>query len=205
MSTEYPNDAFPKSIVMCQRTWVRVFREWADESTTAYYALANSRARIAMTIETHGFFNEEIMWEGHIMFPSGRYYGCEMSAIGVGIDGIIDYCDQHPMTDALIRLSQDVYCELEEKRPAPSRQRKGGRRGSGRHVPADWPERRAAVFERDDYTCTYCGKRGGRLECDHKVPVSRGGGHDPSNLTTACYECNRSKRDKTVEEWRAKS
>lgn len=66
-----------------------------------------------------------------------------------------------------------------------------------------WAKVRRAVFERDDFTCQYCGERGGRLECDHAIPVSRGGSHDPENLKTACRRCNRSKRAKTPEEWRA--
>lgn len=64
-----------------------------------------------------------------------------------------------------------------------------------------WAHLRSTVFERDDYTCRYCGRRGIKLECDHVVPVSRGGSNDLSNLATACFECNRSKHNKTVEEW----
>lgn len=64
-----------------------------------------------------------------------------------------------------------------------------------------WAELRAYVFERDNYTCQYCGRRGVKLECDHVIPVSRGGGNDLSNLATACRDCNRSKQAKTVEEW----
>lgn len=70
-------------------------------------------------------------------------------------------------------------------------------------LPANqWIPLREQIFERDDYTCQYCGERGVRLECDHIIPVSRGGSHDPSNLATACFTCNRSKRDKLLEEWR---
>jgi hypothetical protein len=65
-----------------------------------------------------------------------------------------------------------------------------------------WKAARERIFERDNYTCAYCGERGGKLECDHIIPVARGGTHDDANLTTACFPCNRSKRDKTVEEWR---
>ena len=64
-----------------------------------------------------------------------------------------------------------------------------------------WRRIRAAIFERDDYTCQYCGEHGGKLECDHVMPVSRGGDHSNGNLVTACFSCNRSKRAKTVEEW----
>jgi len=67
----------------------------------------------------------------------------------------------------------------------------------------DWAVIRARIFERDDYTCTYCGARGTALECDHIVPVARGGDSTDDNLTTACKPCNRSKWSKTVAEWRA--
>lgn len=72
----------------------------------------------------------------------------------------------------------------------------------GRVFSREWKEIRARIFLRDDFTCSYCGARGGRLECDHIVPVSRGGATTEENLTTACFPCNRAKRDKTVEEWR---
>jgi 5-methylcytosine-specific restriction endonuclease McrA len=36
--------------------------------------------------------------------------------------------------------------------------------------------------------------------CDHLVPVARGGGSGMDNLVTACYRCNSSKANWTVEE-----
>lgn len=69
----------------------------------------------------------------------------------------------------------------------------------------EWAALRAFIFDRDCDTCQYCGVVGGRLECDHIIPVSRGGSNDPSNLSTACYDCNRAKGALTVEEWRALS
>jgi 5-methylcytosine-specific restriction endonuclease McrA len=65
-----------------------------------------------------------------------------------------------------------------------------------------WRAIRDHIFKRDNYTCGYCGEYGKRLECDHKVPVSKGGSHDYANLITACFRCNRSKRDKLIAEWR---
>ena len=65
-----------------------------------------------------------------------------------------------------------------------------------------WSDTRNRVFARDNYTCQYCGEHGKRLECDHVVPVARGGSHQDENLVTACFKCNRSKRDKLVPEWR---
>ena len=64
-----------------------------------------------------------------------------------------------------------------------------------------WAEMRAQVFARDDYTCRYCGTRGGGLECDHVEPLAKGGTHHPSNLVTACRSCNRSKGAKSPAEW----
>jgi 5-methylcytosine-specific restriction endonuclease McrA len=52
------------------------------------------------------------------------------------------------------------------------------------------------VFQIDNFTCVYCGKRGGKLTVDHMVPLHRGGGHEDSNLVTACFACNNRKRIK---------
>lgn len=57
------------------------------------------------------------------------------------------------------------------------------------------------IFVRDNYTCTYCGKVGGKLECDHIVPISKGGNDEFDNLVTSCRKCNRQKKDKSVEEF----
>lgn len=68
-----------------------------------------------------------------------------------------------------------------------------------------WQPIRLQVFLRDGFVCTYCGAKGVSLECDHVVPISKGGTNDLSNLTTACVKCNRDKRDKTPEEWLGRS
>lgn len=74
----------------------------------------------------------------------------------------------------------------------------------GRLSTALWSVLRSKIFNRDNYTCQYCGERGKKLECDHVMPISRGGGNEESNLVTACFKCNRSKRDKTPKEWGAR-
>lgn len=73
--------------------------------------------------------------------------------------------------------------------------------GGRRPDPLEWAAIRAFIFERDNYTCTYCGKQGGDLECDHIVPVYQNGSSDGDNLTTACKPCNRSKGARLVSEW----
>lgn len=65
----------------------------------------------------------------------------------------------------------------------------------------EWYRIIKAVFKRDNYTCQYCGKVGGKLEADHIIPFSKGGTDDMDNLVTACRKCNRQKRDKSVEEF----
>lgn len=54
---------------------------------------------------------------------------------------------------------------------------------------------RFEILRRDDHTCRYCGARAPdvQLTVDHVVPVSLGGQHDPTNLVTACCDCNRGK------------
>ena len=50
--------------------------------------------------------------------------------------------------------------------------------------------------------CAYCEvSLEGNFEVDHMLPVSRGGGHDWTNLAITCRPCNRSKSTKTVEEF----
>ena len=56
---------------------------------------------------------------------------------------------------------------------------------------------RYVVFARDQFTCVSCGRSANRdsvrLEVDHKIPVSRGGTSELSNLQTLCIDCNRGK------------
>jgi hypothetical protein len=59
---------------------------------------------------------------------------------------------------------------------------------------------RFEVFRRDNFTCQYCGRRPPEviLEVDHILPLSAGGGSEPSNLVTSCLDCNRSKGKKVL-------
>jgi uncharacterized protein YdaU (DUF1376 family) len=65
----------------------------------------------------------------------------------------------------------------------------------------EWKITRLRIFFRDRYICTYCKLRSKNLECDHIIPVSRGGSNDDSNLTTACRKCNRRKSNKLISEF----
>lgn len=52
---------------------------------------------------------------------------------------------------------------------------------------------RSAVFERDKYTCQFCGKKGGKLQADHIKPFSthRHLRFEISNGRTLCEECHK--------------
>lgn len=60
---------------------------------------------------------------------------------------------------------------------------------------------RFEIFNRDGFSCVYCGKTAAdeTLEIDHVVPVSKGGANDKSNLVTACFSCNRGKSDRPID------
>jgi hypothetical protein len=68
-----------------------------------------------------------------------------------------------------------------------------------------------AVYERDEYTCVYCGTESSKqteasgkrlLSVDHIIPKSRGSGRQAiEDLATCCKLCNNEKNDRTPEEW----
>lgn len=80
--------------------------------------------------------------------------------------------------------------------------RRNAHLNSLRPDPVEWVAIRNRIFRRDDFTCRYCGERGGELECDHVVPIARKGTNEDSNLVTACRRCNQSKGAKLLKEWR---
>lgn len=54
---------------------------------------------------------------------------------------------------------------------------------------------RYEVLRRDGFACRYCGAMApdARLTVDHVIPSSLGGRDEPSNLVTACADCNAGK------------
>ena len=59
---------------------------------------------------------------------------------------------------------------------------------------------RVEIFNRDHYTCQYCGKRSHQLTLDHVIPRYVGGKHTWENLVSACAPCNRKKAGRTPEQ-----
>ncbi|MEY1677270.1 HNH endonuclease [Gordonia sp. ABKF26] len=54
---------------------------------------------------------------------------------------------------------------------------------------------RYEILRRDNHTCRYCGASAPAvpLTVDHVIPVALGGLDDPTNLVTACRDCNSGK------------
>jgi hypothetical protein len=59
---------------------------------------------------------------------------------------------------------------------------------------------RFSVFQRDQFTCQYCGARPPDvvLVCDHIDPFSKSGTTTLDNLITSCESCNQGKADRSL-------
>lgn len=82
------------------------------------------------------------------------------------------------------------------------RKRNGNKANNG----GKWirPEKRRAIYVRDDLACVYCGKHiddGIELTLDHLLPQELGGSNDEKNLVTACKQCNSCKGTKTLSQF----
>ena len=64
------------------------------------------------------------------------------------------------------------------------------------------PESRKELFERDNWTCFYCGEKVNTQNAtlDHFEPQVRGGGNNKENLKTCCVVCNSIKSGRTYDE-----
>ncbi len=61
---------------------------------------------------------------------------------------------------------------------------------------------RYEVFKRDSFKCQYCGRSAPDvvLEVDHIKPVADGGGNEIMNLITSCFDCNRGKGKRRLDD-----
>lgn len=57
------------------------------------------------------------------------------------------------------------------------------------------------ILIKQNFLCVGCDTFLKKYDVDHIIPQSRGGSNGPENLQCLCPSCNRSKHDKTMEEW----
>jgi 5-methylcytosine-specific restriction endonuclease McrA len=93
------------------------------------------------------------------------------------------------MALAVTASNQDI---IERRRQSERERSRRYRDRGGGQIPG-WLRRQ--VFERDEYRCVDCGAEDD-LQCDHVMPVSRGGDTTFDNLQTLCCPCNARKRDR---------
>lgn len=91
-------------------------------------------------------------------------------------------------------LAHPLYCSQRCKWRVAERVRRARVRNANRAAVRRWE-----IFERDALQCYLCGDHmDAELRVphpkaptlDHIVPLSRGGTHEPSNIATACFQCN---------------
>lgn len=58
-----------------------------------------------------------------------------------------------------------------------------------------------AVFQRDGYSCLYCGRTGVPLTVDHIFLWEKGGPSTMENLVAACRRCNKERGNTEYDEW----
>ena len=94
--------------------------------------------------------------------------------------------------------SADYYKNNTEKRKMQSIKRYSLERGTKFLYTLDlWKD----TLEYFDNRCAYCGVNGVRLEKEHVIPVSSGGGFTKNNVVPSCRKCNMSKFTKEFNEW----
>jgi len=112
----------------------------------------------------------------------------------------------HPVTKGHTKGTSEVVARIaaaKRGRPRPDRAGPLNQNWKGGVTPAHekarksvaYAEWRAAVFRRDDFTCTHCATRGVRLEAHHIKPFAT---HpelrlDVANGATLCVHCHREK------------
>lgn len=144
------------------------------------------------------------MRQGYIDFPESVFLACEMlpdSQEGAVIRALLEHARfgkepedlKQPMQQAIYLAAKDAVIHYPKKSKSHKSKRK---QLSDKH--------RFMILERDGYTCQYCGRKAPEvaLEVDHIIPVAKGGSNKPSNLITACRECNSGKRAHIIGEER---
>jgi len=125
----------------------------------------------------------------------------EMHGKGIPVELIVSAVAtfEEAMAARAVSTISPVDTSTIDKRRAWDRERKRRQR-SLRLSDSAWYSLVGIILNRDGFKCTYCGSAE-KLTADHIVPLTRGGTHDPSNLTACCIPCNTAKGNKLLHEW----
>lgn len=148
----------------------------SDETLAELFALNSSPEKIIRVLR---------MIEMDAFLTQGRGQGQQIATLANLIEGDV------PLDDAL------AFVSAQRDLPTVERYR--------RNLPANWKAVRARIFERDGEVCAYCATTVGPFHIDHVAPLRKGGTNEDDNLCVACVPCNLSKKDRAVEEWRART
>ena len=95
-----------------------------------------------------------------------------------------------------------LYCGLEFTKGGGTNQKYCSKECGLKAYTLSKDARQYIIFERDDFTCFYCGKTSYtdkvKLHVDHIFPRSLGGISTADNLVTACQLCNLSKHTRLI-------
>ena len=123
--------------------------------------------------------------ELHISFPScfTRCWNCDLY-----------FC---PLCDRWLSFNEFRGDFKEKGRKCASCRIRKGKYGRVGGLPVNL---RFSILLRDNFRCVYCGRSAQEttLQIDHKVPFSKGGTDDSSNLVTACSQCNLGKSNQII-------
>jgi 5-methylcytosine-specific restriction endonuclease McrA len=101
----------------------------------------------------------------------------------------------------LINERERAYNKIhpEVERAATERRRARNMNASGSHTKSDI----RILLKSQKSRCWWCGDKidGSAYHIDHRIPLSRGGSNDASNLCISCPNCNLSKASKLPQEW----
>lgn len=100
------------------------------------------------------------------------------------------------------RYHSDLVSSRKKAREAAQKRFERVRNAPGEYTQEDIE----SMYLQQNGLCGYCGIRlfwdiPGDIHLDHVIPVSKSGSNYPDNLILSCSGCNKSKKDKLVEEW----
>ncbi len=123
---------------------------------------------------------------GQIQPPGGYLYYCPACQINLPS---VQNSRWETLYTAGIRRSSPPSTRSQPGRP---KTRQVSRRTDGYKREPIGAGLRYTILERDGFRCVKCGANSQqtKLHIDHKIPVSKGGTNEPSNLQTLCERCN---------------